>query len=74
MQVAEIMLGSRGLRFKLSESTDEKGALSYILECQGCGLINDNPSKQTFREATCVTSERVQFLNKLDASVTSNNQ
>lgn len=39
MQVAEIMLNNHGLRFNLSKSS-EKG--SYILECQGCGLINDN--------------------------------
>ncbi|EFN86237.1 RNA 3'-terminal phosphate cyclase [Harpegnathos saltator] len=45
MQVAEIMLGNRGLHFNLLESADNKGTLSYVLECQGCGLINSNLSK-----------------------------
>lgn len=42
MQVAEIMLGKHGLRFNLSESTEGGDTLSCILECQGCGLINDS--------------------------------
>lgn len=46
MQVAEIMLGKRGLHFNLSESTASGDTSSYILECQGCGLINDNLVKQ----------------------------
>lgn len=41
MKVAEIMLGNRGLRFNLSENTDDRGVSSYVLECQGCGLINE---------------------------------
>lgn len=41
MQIAEIMLGKRGLRFNLSKSVQDGDTLSYILECQGCGLIND---------------------------------
>ncbi|XP_011645114.1 RNA 3'-terminal phosphate cyclase isoform X1 [Pogonomyrmex barbatus] len=45
MQVAEIMLGKHGLRFNLSKSTESEYP-SYILECQGCGLINDNLIKQ----------------------------
>lgn len=71
MQVAEIMLGNRGLHFNLSENTDDKGVLSYVLECQGCGLINDNPHIQTMLDTSCVVSERTQFLNKLDANVAS---
>ena len=46
MQVAEIMLGKRGLRFNLSKSAEDGDTSSYILECQGCGLINDNVVKQ----------------------------
>ncbi|XP_011877578.1 PREDICTED: RNA 3'-terminal phosphate cyclase-like [Vollenhovia emeryi] len=42
MQVAKIMLGKRGLRFNLSRNAEDGGAGSYILECQGCGLINDS--------------------------------
>lgn len=38
MKVAEMMLASRGLRFKLYESED--GNNTQILECEGCGLIN----------------------------------
>ncbi|XP_032666730.1 RNA 3'-terminal phosphate cyclase isoform X2 [Odontomachus brunneus] len=74
MQVAEIMLGNRGLHFNLSENTDDKGVLSYILECQGCGLINNNPYIQTKLDPSCVASERTEFLNKLDANVASNAQ
>lgn len=46
IQVAEIMLGKRGLRFNMSESAGGGDTSSYILECQGCGLINNNPVKQ----------------------------
>lgn len=42
MQIAEIMLGKQGLRFNLSKSAEDGDTSSCILECQGCGLINDN--------------------------------
>lgn len=42
MQVAEIMLGKRGLCFNLSKIAGDGDTSSYVLECQGCGLINDN--------------------------------
>ncbi|XP_012233175.1 RNA 3'-terminal phosphate cyclase [Linepithema humile] len=42
MQVAEMMLGKRGLSFNLSESAEGGDTSSYVLECQGCGLINDS--------------------------------
>lgn len=35
-QVAEIMLGNRGLTFSLNKGEND----SYILECNGLGLIN----------------------------------
>ncbi|XP_011701402.1 PREDICTED: RNA 3'-terminal phosphate cyclase [Wasmannia auropunctata] len=46
MQIAEIMLGKRGLRFNLSRNAEDGDTSSYILECQGCGLINEDPVKQ----------------------------
>lgn len=42
MKVAEMMLGKRGLCFNLSENAEGGDTLSYVLECQGCGLINDS--------------------------------
>ncbi|KAK2583716.1 hypothetical protein KPH14_009636 [Odynerus spinipes] len=42
IQVAEIMLGNRGLHFNLLESGSVGDSPSYILECEGCGLINSN--------------------------------
>ncbi|XP_047353777.1 RNA 3'-terminal phosphate cyclase-like isoform X1 [Vespa velutina] len=41
MKIAEIMLGNRGLRFHLLESGRVGNSPSYILECEGCGLINN---------------------------------
>ena len=41
IQVAEIMLGNRGLRFNSSDAVNKSDLGSYILECEGCGLIND---------------------------------
>lgn len=35
MQVAEMMLGKRGLAFNLSESAEGGDTLSYVLECKG---------------------------------------
>lgn len=46
MKVAEIMLGKRGLAFNVSESAEGGDTLSYVLECKGCGLINENVIKQ----------------------------
>ncbi|KAM0733810.1 RNA 3'-terminal phosphate cyclase [Formica fusca] len=46
MQVTEMMLGKRGLSFNLSESAEGGDTSSYVLECQGCGLINENIIKQ----------------------------
>jgi hypothetical protein len=42
IKVAEIMLGKRGLRFNLLESAESRDSMSYFLECQGCGLINES--------------------------------
>lgn len=42
MQIAEIMLGKHGLCFNLSKSAEDGDTSSHVLECQGCGLINDN--------------------------------
>lgn len=46
MQVTEMMLGKRGLSFNLSENAEGGDTSSYVLECQGCGLINENIIKQ----------------------------
>lgn len=40
IQVAEIMLRNRGLRFNLLESESVGDSPSYILECEGCELSN----------------------------------
>lgn len=40
IQVAEIMLKEFNLNFKLSEAKDDKGNVSYSLECNGCGYEN----------------------------------
>lgn len=45
MQIAEMMLGKHGLRFNLSESAESGDTSSLVLECQGCGLINDGLDK-----------------------------
>lgn len=41
IKVAEIMLASRGLHFRLMENESIGDSPSYILECEGCGLINN---------------------------------
>nr|XP_050853609.1 RNA 3'-terminal phosphate cyclase isoform X2 [Vespula vulgaris] len=41
MKVAEIMLANRGLRFHLLKNENVENSTSYILECEGCGLINN---------------------------------
>ncbi|XP_043481959.1 RNA 3'-terminal phosphate cyclase [Leptopilina heterotoma] len=40
MKIAEIMLGDKGLRFNVFKS-DDKNDDSYILECNGVGLVNE---------------------------------
>lgn len=41
IKIAEIMLANRGLRFHLLEDGNAGDSPSYILECEGCGLINN---------------------------------
>lgn len=41
IKIAEIMLANRGLRFHLLENGSVGDSPSYILECEGCGLINN---------------------------------
>lgn len=46
IQVAELMLGDKGLRFQCSkEPSKDGGSESLILECEGLGLTNDNASE-----------------------------
>ncbi|KAI4498531.1 hypothetical protein M0802_006466 [Mischocyttarus mexicanus] len=41
IKVAEIMLASRGLSFRWVESESMEDSSSNILECKGCGLVNN---------------------------------
>ncbi|XP_014467743.1 PREDICTED: RNA 3'-terminal phosphate cyclase [Dinoponera quadriceps] len=68
IRVAEMMLADRGLRFDLSESTDDRGASSYVLECQGCGLFSENSSVPKPHESALQTPKRPRFSDSLDAS------
>ncbi|XP_015601252.1 RNA 3'-terminal phosphate cyclase isoform X2 [Cephus cinctus] len=42
IQIAELMLGNRGLRFSLSASGSDGDSAPYVLECEGCGLVNSS--------------------------------
>ncbi|XP_023288248.1 RNA 3'-terminal phosphate cyclase isoform X2 [Orussus abietinus] len=42
IQVAELMLGSRGLKFSVTKGGNEGEFAPYILECHGCGLVNNS--------------------------------
>lgn len=41
IQIAEIMLGSRGLRFSPRDIVNGGNVEPYVLECEGCGLVNE---------------------------------
>lgn len=41
IQIAEIMLGNRGLRFSPRDSSDDGDTGTFVLECDGCGLVNE---------------------------------
>lgn len=40
IKVAELMLGDRGFRCQVITSQDAGDSKQYILECDGCGLLN----------------------------------
>ncbi|CAL7952450.1 unnamed protein product [Xylocopa violacea] len=42
IKVAEMMLNQFNLRFKLCEDKNDKGNVSYTLECEGCAYDNTN--------------------------------
>ncbi|XP_043273462.1 RNA 3'-terminal phosphate cyclase-like [Venturia canescens] len=41
IQIAEIMLGDRGLHFTSRDSASDGDTGTFILECDGCGLVNE---------------------------------
>lgn len=46
VQVAELMLGDKGLRFQCSEEKcEDSDSRSFVLECEGLGFTNENDSE-----------------------------